>query len=232
MHRGNQSLSQSIADRLQNMILNENQYEPNEKIPNERMLAEMLGVSRASIREAIKILVGNGVLTVRRGAGTFVASSPDIMSDPLRLATIEDQRNLQVKWYQVRLMIEPEAMKFVIQNITDEELETLKRLERECADKIENDENCAEEDTAFHIFLAKATHNEILERLMAGVSESVSSGIAVGKGYARENALKNHRLIVQYIENRDEIGAYNAMRLHLLKGLEHITNIDKTNNER
>ena len=60
------SLSQDIAARLQKMILEESQYEPEEKIPNERALASQLGVSRTSIREAIKILVGNGALTVKR----------------------------------------------------------------------------------------------------------------------------------------------------------------------
>ncbi len=76
------SLSQDIAARLQKMILEESQYEPDEKIPNERALASQLGVSRTSIREAIKILVGNGVLTVKRGVGTFVAATPDMGKDP------------------------------------------------------------------------------------------------------------------------------------------------------
>ena len=211
--------SQKIASQLQDMILKENQYKPNEKLPDERALAEQLGVSRTSVREAIKILVGNGVLTVRRGSGTFVASNPEFLFDPLRLGSFVDKLGLVEKWYQVRLMIEPEAMKLVLENITEEELIALKQTEERCRNLIEAGADWAAADIEFHTTLARATHNEILERFMAGVSESVSPGIIIGKSFARQNALEYHGLIVEYIEAGDFTGAYNAMRLHLLEGL-------------
>ena len=217
-------LSLEIAMRLQKMILTEKEYKPNDKIPDERTLALSLGVSRNSIREAIKILVGNGVLIVRRGVGTFVADNPDFISDPFRLSFIEDYRELQIKWYEVRLMIEPEAMRLVAERITVEEIEQLTFLEQECADLIKSGLDFTIADNNFHTFLAKATHNEIIERLIQGIGESVSSGIAMGKELARRNALENHRLIVEYIKKKDGTGAYHAMRLHLLQGKEDIMN--------
>lgn len=222
MNRNSKSLPQEIAMRLQQIILNGSQYKPNEKIPDERTLAEKLGVSRTSIREAIKILVGNGLLTVKRGVGTFVADNPSYVSDPLRLASIEDQTQLQVKWYEFRIMVEPESMLLVAERITDTELEQLIKSEQNCAEQIKNGSEWADADTEFHTLLAKATHNEIIERLMAGVSESISAGVSNGRETVKENALKNHRLIVEYLKNRDGVGAYNAMRLHLLQGLRDI----------
>ncbi|WP_209125858.1 FadR/GntR family transcriptional regulator [Alkalihalobacillus sp. BA299] len=217
-------LSLEIAMRLQKMILSEEEYKPNDKIPDERTLAQILGVSRNSIREAIKILVGNGVLIVRRGVGTFVANNPNFISDPFRLSLIEDHRELQIKWYEVRLMLEPEAMRLVAERITHKEIEQLTVLEQECADLIKNGFDYTDADNNFHTFLAKATHNEIIERLIQGIGASVSSGVAEGKELARRNALENHRLIVEYIKQRDGTGAYNAMRLHLLQGKEDIMN--------
>ncbi len=214
----NSSLPQQIAQRLQTMILEDEQYEPNEKIPNERTLAEELGVSRASIREAIKILVGNGVLTVRRGVGTFVAANPNMSRDPLGLQRIEDRLQLLLEWYQIRLMLEPAEMDILVDTITPEERKELRRRERACARAARAGEPFSDLDTEFHICLARATHNRILERLMEGVSESVETGIMTQQDQGRENAAYYHRLIVDYIELGDRIGAYNAMRQHLLLG--------------
>lgn len=216
--------SEKIAERLEQMIIEEVRYQPNEKIPNERTLAQMLGVSRASVREAIKILTGNGILVVRRGIGTFVAEKPGFVTDPFHMATSKNKANLLEMWYQVRLMLEPEYMRLVIENITVEELENLKQFEQNCANKIRCGESYAKEDTEFHLFLAKATHNEILERFMAGVEESVFPGVELEADAARKNALENHRLVVQYIELGDVYGAYNAMRMHLLLGQKEIQN--------
>ncbi len=216
--------SEKIAERLEQMIIEEARYQPNEQIPNERTLAQMLGVSRASVREAIKILTGNGILIVRRGIGTFVAEKPGFVADPFHMAASKNKENLLEMWYQVRLMLEPEYMRLVIENITPEELLHLKQLEQNCANKIQYGENYAKEDTEFHLCLAKATHNEILERFMAGVEESVFPGVELEADAARKNALENHRLVVQYIELKDVYGAYNAMRMHLLLGQKEIQN--------
>ena len=214
------SLSQDIAARLQKMILEESQYEPEEKIPNERALASQLGVSRTSIREAIKILVGNGVLTVKRGVGTFVASTPDMGKDPLGLSGVEDKKKLVLDWYKVRLMVEPSEMEYVIDNITDEKLGRLRELQKKCEKLASSGEQYWDADTAFHKYLAVLSGNLILGRFMEGVSESVRMGTALGGILARENSVKNHKAIVDFIEKRDKAGAYHAMRMHLLLGME------------
>ena len=68
------SLSQLTADRLRQDILEKKLYKVGSKLPNENDLSNSLGISRATLREAIRILVSQGVLYVQRGNGTFVAS--------------------------------------------------------------------------------------------------------------------------------------------------------------
>lgn len=67
-----ESLAQRTADKIRNMILTENIYTFGDKLPNENLLSEKLKVSRTTLREAIHILVSEGLLHVQRGKGTFV----------------------------------------------------------------------------------------------------------------------------------------------------------------
>ena len=73
----NINLSQKTADIIKNRIINEQVLLPGDKLPNENELSNELGVSRATLREAIRILVNDGLLTVYRGKGTFVSEKAD-----------------------------------------------------------------------------------------------------------------------------------------------------------
>ena len=122
-------LSQQVAAQLRDLIFEEHRFQPGDRIPDERSLARELGVSRTSLREAIKTLVANGVLVIRRGVGTFVSETPGRQPDPFGFAYAEDKRKLLLDWYQVRLILESEAMEMVAKNATDQELEELVALE-------------------------------------------------------------------------------------------------------
>ena len=122
-------LSQQVAAQLRDLIFEEHRFQPGDRIPDERSLARELGVSRTSLREAIKTLVANGVLVIRRGVGTFVSETPGRQPDPFGFAYAEDKRKLLLDWYQVRLILESEAMEMVAKNATDQELEDLVALE-------------------------------------------------------------------------------------------------------
>ena len=76
IHMKSQPLSSKIAEELAEIIFEGKKYKPGEKLPTERQLSEMLGASRTSIREASKQLEARGILTVKRGVGTFVSENP------------------------------------------------------------------------------------------------------------------------------------------------------------
>src|SRR5699024_8119113 len=65
-------LSDKIANDILTMITIENKYGPGEQLPNELELSEELNISRTTLSEAIRILVTNGILEIKRGRGTFV----------------------------------------------------------------------------------------------------------------------------------------------------------------
>ena len=117
-------LGSQVEDELMNYILQE-PIEIGQKIPNEFELAEMFGVGRSTIREAVKGLVSKGILEVRRGSGTFVISTYTMEDDPLGLSKFEDKFKLALELFDVRLMIEPEIAALACDYAEPEEKERL-----------------------------------------------------------------------------------------------------------
>ncbi|MDW5299849.1 MAG: FadR/GntR family transcriptional regulator [Sedimentibacter sp.] len=222
------SLSENVAENLKNMILIEKRYKPNEKLPNERALAEQMGVSRPCVREAIKFLEASGVLTIRRGVGTFVSDNPGVLPDPFGFNQIENQKKLLSDWYNVRMILEGEAMKMVVENATDEEIEEIRSFAEEVKQLIiEDNKAFVLADQKFHKALAYATHNDIMIKILPSLHEWMYFGI-ISNNYEylahdiKINAFENHDKILRFIIMRDSEGAKLAMRYHMLQGLKDL----------
>ena len=93
------SLPEKLSDDIVSYILN-NHLKPNDKLPNESILAEKMGAGRSSIREAMKLLASRNIVTIRQGSGTYVASSPGVINDPLGFTFIENKQSLQRIYWQ------------------------------------------------------------------------------------------------------------------------------------
>jgi len=224
-------LSAQISDKLSNMILDEEIYKPNEKLPNERDLSELLGASRTSIREATKLLEERGIVTIKRGIGTFVSSTPGIQTNPLGIESTADTISVLEDWYRVRMILESEAMEMVAANATDEELRTIRNIMEEenvLADTTNADFMLL--DQSFHCSLARASHNIIVERLIPSLHASIYYDL-VRSLYDRlrprynRNAKVNHELIQRKLEMRDGRGANIAMRYHMLIAIEDVMSL-------
>lgn len=235
-------LSEQIAARLRDMIFEEHRFAPGDRLPDERSLSLEMGVSRTSLREAIKILVAGGVLVIRRGIGTFVSETPGRVDDPFGFAFAEDKKKLLADWYQVRLIIESEAMELVAKNATDEELRALEELARRQSELIEaagggrdsGDDfsySFMELDQEFHSALADATHSAVMGRILPALHEWIYFGTAIGE-YPRisrqmeENARESHLNIARFLMMRDGRGANLAMRYHMLQALQSVQSND------
>lgn len=229
-------LSQLVAQQLRELIFKDQRFSPGDRIPNERSLAKELGVSRASLREAIKILAANGVLVIRRGVGTFVSETPGRQNDPFGFSFVDDRKKLLSDWYQVRMILESEAMEMVAKNATNEELQKLEALAEEQISLLGKSGSSKSEvsprsffevDHDFHSALASATHSYVMSRVLPALHEWVYFGMAVGE-YPRlsqqmqRNAQDSHRAIVSFLKKRDGKGANLAMRYHMLRALEDI----------
>ena len=87
------SLPQKISEDIIELILEEN-LQPGDKLPNETILSERLNAGRSSVREAMKLLASRNIVTIRQGSGTYIASSPGMVEDPLGFTFIGNKQKL------------------------------------------------------------------------------------------------------------------------------------------
>ena len=100
------NLPQKISEDIISFILEE-KLQPGDKLPNETVLSEHLNAGRSSIREAMKLLASRNIVTIRQGSGTYIASSPGVVQDPLGFTFIGDKQKLIHDLLEVRFLLEP-----------------------------------------------------------------------------------------------------------------------------
>lgn len=210
----NRLLGNQIEDELMKYILKE-PIEIGQKIPNEFELAEMFGVGRSTVREAVKGLVSKGVLEVRRGSGTFVISTNSVENDPLGLSRQKDKYKLALELFEVRLMLEPEIAANAAKNATEEDLAQLKQLCDETEKMYLSGKNHIPKDIDFHTCIAMCSKNEVVEILIPIINTAVMTFANLTHRALKEETIKTHRAITDAIVERDSIGAKCAMIQHL-----------------
>ena len=216
-------LSDRIADDILNMITIEKRFFPGDKLPNENDLSKELNISRTTLREAIRILVTNGVLEIIRGLGTFVRTDISVENlnelNPLSMAKV-DAKDL----YEMRLIFEPEAAYLATIRATDDELKRIIDLGKRIEEKIKNREDRTEVEQEFHRSIAKATHNEFMNKLMPVIYEAIDKGVLLSeeKEVAIQDTIIDHRMIIEFMQARNAEGAKNAMKIHILHAIKEL----------
>lgn len=215
------SLTNKTIKELTEMITVKQIYKPGDKLPNELVLAEELGVSRTTLRDAITYLVSTNVLDRKRGKGTFVVNNQALYDD----YGFNDLNFMHVRLkdlYEVRLIIEPEMTAIAAQKATDEELKEIVRYAEEIEASPVEGENNAEMNKRFHNAIAAATHNEFIIRLYQNISTATVMAFDSERVVQKNDhvMLWGHRMITETMLNRDPEGAKLAMRLHIRQSID------------
>ena len=212
-------LADSIAQTILKMIEVENRFSIGDKLPNENELAKELGVSRSTLREAIKILTTNGVLEIKRGKGTFVTNNTIIESGDIgEIASGLDDL------FEMRLMFEPDCAYYAAQRATDEEIAIICKYGEAVEKKILSGEDRTYEEQKFHESIANATHNSFVKQFMPIIFNAIKKGVVVmqkDKDVSKDN-MQDDRLIMEFIKKRNPEGARTAMRLHIIHAIEKL----------
>lgn len=216
-------LSERIADDILSMITIEKRFLPGAKLPNENELSAELKISRTTLREAIRILVTHEILEIRRGKGTYVTDNSKIREN----SVLEEFATVKVNAkdiYEIRLIFEPEAAYYATERATDNELKRILKYGRKVEEKIINGEDRREEEQAFHKSIAKATHNEFMNKLMPIIYQGINKGVtlSIKNEQAVKDTLNDHRMIMEFLEQRNAEGAKTAMKLHILHAMKEL----------
>lgn len=215
------SLVQQTTERLYSCIVVEKQIPPGEKLPNEVELARSLGVSRATLREAIRALVTQGVLEVRRGKGTFVSPQVEEIED-FGFDGLRRLRGQLRDLFELRSVFEPRAAALACCRATPAEradiLELGERVER-C---IRAGEDRLEADRSFHAAIVRATHNEFFTRLLPLIDEAVAAALRAGEHQEQlaEDTLRDHALLLEFFAKGDAEGTEHAMAIHMRRSMD------------
>ena len=223
-----QNLSQQTAQRLYNMIVVEKTVAPGEKLPNELELSRALGVSRTTLREALRQLITQGVLEVRRGKGTFVTREAGDVDD-FGFSTLEQVKGQLRDLFELRAIFEPQAAGLACQRAGEEELTEILRQGAAVERCILAGQDRTEADRTFHAAIVRATHNEFMMRLLPMIAQAVET--AIGSGGDQEAlaqvTLRDHALLLEFFKQRDAAGAEHAMAIHMRHAMAEMGLDDK-----
>ncbi len=211
-----QTVAEAISDEILN-LLRQKELKAGDKLPPERELADMLGVSRPSLREALRALSIMKIVEVRQGDGTYVSAlKPEDLVEHLEFVfMLDDSTTLQL--FEARKIVEPGNASLAAQRITDEELlalrASLEKSERSAADP----EAFLQADIELHEIITRAARNPLLERFMASIRTlgRASRHKTVRMSGVTEPTVQYHRQIVAALEARDPQAAGAAMLRHL-----------------
>jgi GntR family transcriptional repressor for pyruvate dehydrogenase complex len=209
-------LYQQIADQIRELI-DQGGFEPGTRLPPERDLAQQLGVSRPSLREALIALDVEGRVEVRSNSGVFVSAAPQEPAAPRRTAAMGESPS---QLMEARSVIEGEVVILACARVSDEPLARLRTLLRNMEAEIGRRAR-VDFDRAFHLTLAEMSGNAVLTRLVGELFDERHSPISAKLSSRLEStrtwkaALEEHRAILAALEARDPIAAQAAMRAHL-----------------
>ena len=207
--------------KIKEMILS-GEIGPGDRLPPEKELSERLGLSRSSMREAVKALEVIRVLDVRRGDGTYVTSlEPRLLLEAMTfIVDLHDDSSI-LELFAVRRILEPAAVALATVQMTDAAVAAL-RAQVELVDESTDVEGLVAHDLEFHGAIAAAAGNSYL----AGLIDSLSSHTVrarIWRGLTQEHSvertLAEHRAIVDALERRDAELAHALTTVHI-SGIE------------
>jgi GntR family transcriptional repressor for pyruvate dehydrogenase complex len=210
-------LTEAAIQQVRHLIAT-GQLVPGQRLPPEAELAESLGTSRSTVREAVRALVTARVLDVRRGDGTFVTSlRPELLLAGIGAAADLLQGGFTLELIEVRRVLEPAATRLAATRISDATLTELEACLSQMSAAGSQDE-LVQFDEEFHQLVATTSGNATLASMLIGVSSRTTRGRAwrgIIEAGATERTISEHATILSALRSRDPQLAEAAALLHV-----------------
>ena len=209
-------LYEQVIDTIREMIIN-GQFHKGDLLPSEKKLMDLTGVSRITVREALKALAEMGIIETRKGKGSFVTvDAMDLSPDQ---NTSRKQKAYQERFFaseQARLIVEPEMARLAARNADKADIAAMEDI----LSSKKRSRNAGDLDE-FHMAIAKAAGNPLLVEFIEHLLELESEGVSIFRltlpeKQKRESHVlaEQHQRIFEAIKNKDEEFAYFYMKEH------------------
>lgn len=222
------ALTDEAIEKIKEMILR-GELHPGDRLPKEPELAQRLGLSRNSLREAVRALSLVRVLDVRQGDGTYVTSlQPELLLDAMKFVLDFHRDTSLLQFFEVRRILEPAAAAMAAAQMTDAEIEDL-RVAMERATPNTPIDEFVRADIEFHRQLANGSGNKVLCSIIEGLVAPTTRARIV-RGLTQENALERslheHRMIYEGVAAHNPDAARSWATIHITgveEWLQHTT---------
>lgn len=217
-----EKLSTSVVRQIEQLILR-GILRPGERLPSERDLADRMGVSRPSLREAISELQAEGLLTSRAGAGIFVADVLNSAFSPALTRLFSNHDEAMFDYLSFRRDIEGLAAERAARLASDSDLKVIQAIfdRMETAQSKRNAQDEAVLDAQFHSAIIEVSHNVIMLHMMRAMYDLLERGVFFNRQVmfrqrtTRAALLDQHRAINDALQARDPAEARAAVEAHL-----------------
>ncbi len=223
------SLSWKVEKAIKEAIIS-GTYQPREQLPGEIDLSNQFGVSRPVVREAMKSLKSRGFLEIKRGkgGGSYVSNLDQLFfkenfTDLIRLKKIQVDDLVQA-----RLFIEPEVVKLVVANATDQDLNKIQKNLIEFEETTDPDirERLV---TEYHKLIGRPCGNPLYSVLMDSIMDFYEAYMRVIKHPSQQlNNIEDHSKIYQAIKERDTEKAVRLTKRHITTTVDNMIKMEKT----
>ncbi len=223
-------VSEKVANELKRAI-SDGVFRVGERLPPERELAEQMGVSRPSVREAIQLLEVQGILETVHGGGSIVRNiTEQEIRKPIEIL-IEGDKQKILELTEVRALMDTWAARQAAKNRSPEELKAIRVYLEEMERDFNKGRAQPELDVKFHSEIAAAAHNTIFLHMISNIYQMISYSIEVHweqvlvSREAQKKIMNHHRNIFEAIQARDPDAAEFAMNEHLHFVIEQFRNV-------
>ena len=215
-------LSQSVVRQIELLLLR-GILRPGERLPSERELAEKLGVSRPSLRDAIAELQARGLLTTRAGAGIYVAELLDSAFSDSLVNLFAQHDEALFDYISFRRDLEGMAAERAARHGSEMDLKVIDTIYRkmEAAHLNRDPSEEAQLDAEFHLSIVEASHNIIMLHMMRAMFNLLHQGVFYNRQMifrqraTRDDLLAQHGAINEALQKRDPLAARAAAEAHL-----------------
>jgi GntR family transcriptional repressor for pyruvate dehydrogenase complex len=189
---------------------------PGDRLPPERELAQHLGVSRSSVREALTLLRAAGLVHTRQGDGVYLQRPPEQI--PAGLTAAFAGRPSMPRIMEVREALETHLARLAARRRSPQDVDRLSAAHEAMAAAIDRGDDPCDADARFHAAIAHAADNPMLEELMGQLATPIAltRRASLSRPGRPARSLEGHRRILEAIVARNEEGASAAMREHLM----------------
>jgi GntR family transcriptional repressor for pyruvate dehydrogenase complex len=210
-----QDLTLEVATQIKDLIRGE-KLKPGDKLPNEMELSRLFGVSRPTVREAVKALLSQNIIEIVRGKGTFVSQMPGIVDDPLGLDFVMNP-DLRLSLVEARLLIEPGAARLAAKNADEADVARIERFIDAMSEIVRKKEINMDIELDFHRSIAEATKNPVIIRIVPVIIDAIIKTYrdAPRTSEDHRHASEEHRIIFNAVKAKNPSRAFRAMQHHL-----------------